>query len=768
MSRRLEDLIASLPAPHRDSLTTTLEPFARDPDALEIVLDLLDGLNPEQLEVVIHPADGVPTLILGGAGSGKTATLTRRLVFLLLAGVPAEAIFAVTFTRKAADEMRLRTGRVVSALAARAPAPYGAWLSSLSTSLGDAWISTFHSSGLRILRERPDDSETNLERIGYGAHARVLDERARFSLMADLVRPSSRARTDEIAAAISNAKGAFLYPESYAKDARDGFEAEIADVYAAYHRRMRERGLLDFDDLIFLCHELFTSFPERLAFYQDRFRSLLIDEYQDTNMAQYLFASRLAAGHRRIMAVGDDDQSIYGWRGADVANLARFLSDYGDCRVIRLVRNYRSDASILEAANAIWRTKPDHLRKTLIRERPNADRGEPVRVIEVADAEAEAGYIATEVAIAITGGTPPSEICVLARSHPLLDQTAAMLERASVPARRAGTLRRLASPAVITSLALLDLAALLGRRIASTLGASRTDPAGAPSWRPGDTESLHHALEESLSGPGFALPDEALAGLAAVPDTAALLLEETVRVAHSSRFDRRLANGVDEVARWANEALTDSSAWTPGALLDRAFEFLPPHVFESASDARNPRDELRDLARTFGRFDPTAPSATPAEKILAFTDEARARAGLVADAGEAIEEPEDESSRAEVGVVPGSVAAGLPAGGRTPSGGAVRLMTVHAAKGLEFELVFLAGASDGLLPIRHRDSKDEAAARASREEELRLFYVAVTRARVALHIIHSREREGARGPRSFEPSPFLKLIPRELTLAIKI
>ena len=291
----------------------------------------LKGLNPPQREAVLH-GDG-PLLVLAGAGSGKTRVLTHRIARLIDEGVPPWSILAITFTNKAAREMRERVERLAGDMGR------------------DAWILTFHACCARILRR-------DIDKLGYKPSFTIYDADDQMNVIKQLCKSMNldekRFPPREIRAAISDAKNRVLSPAEWAKEAGEDFRARtISEVYAAYERQLAANNALDFDDLILKTLTLFSEHPPVLAAYQHKFSHILVDEYQDTNMAQYMLVRLIAGESRNLCVVGDDDQSIYGWRGADLRNILEFERDFPDCRVIKLEQNYRSTGNILDAANQV-------------------------------------------------------------------------------------------------------------------------------------------------------------------------------------------------------------------------------------------------------------------------------------------------------------------------------------------------------------------------------------------------------------------------------
>jgi DNA helicase II / ATP-dependent DNA helicase PcrA len=358
---------------------------------------LLEGLNDQQRAAVTH-AEG-PLLVLAGAGSGKTRVLTHRVAYLIAAhGVRPDEIVAITFTNKAAGEMKDRIERLVGGIART------------------MWVSTFHSMCARVLRREAP-------RLGYRSTFSIHDEDDRRRLLkrclADLDIDPKRVPPEAVSRQISDAKNQLLDAAAYGEKVAGFFAQTTAEVYERYERELAAMNAMDFDDLLMKTVLLLERFPERRRHYQQSFRQILVDEYQDTNHAQYRLATLLAEEHRNLMVVGDDDQSIYSWRGADIRNILEFERDYPEATVIRLEQNYRSTQQILDVANAVVthnrRRKGKHLWT------PRGE-GELVQVVEVNDERAEAQFVASEVQKLLEGEAGeraygPREVAVLYRTN---------------------------------------------------------------------------------------------------------------------------------------------------------------------------------------------------------------------------------------------------------------------------------------------------------------------------------------------------------------
>src|SRR4051812_30256250 len=352
----------------------------------------LADLNPAQREAVLH-TEG-PVLVIAGAGSGKTRVLTRRIAHLLGAvGVKPPEILAITFTNKAAGEMRERVGDLVGA-PARA-----------------AWVMTFHSACGRILRREA-------QRLGYRSNFTIYDQADQIRLvkrcLEELERDPKRFTPRGIHSQISNAKNTLVGPDEYTERVASFYDQTVAEVYDLYQKRLFASNTVDFDDMLFLTVDVLERFPEARQKWQEAFRYILVDEYQDTNHAQYRLLQLLAEKHRNLFAVGDPDQSVYGFRGADIRNVLEFEHDFPGSYTIALEQNYRSTQHILDAANGVIRHNRERKEKNLWSELGD---GEPVRVIEVEDEHAEARYVAAEIALLVEEGFSGSEVAVFYRTN---------------------------------------------------------------------------------------------------------------------------------------------------------------------------------------------------------------------------------------------------------------------------------------------------------------------------------------------------------------
>ncbi|MGH7457967.1 MAG: ATP-dependent helicase [Longimicrobiaceae bacterium] len=652
--------------------------------------ELLATLNPEQRRAAVH-FEG-PMLVLAGAGSGKTRVLTARVAHLIEEyGVAPEAILSLTFTNKAAGEMRERVRRL---LGGREPA--------------GMWTGTFHSAGARILRRYAirlgwppgfsiydaDDSETLVRRV-------VVDV-----LNLDPKRWSPKA----IRGAISSAKNELVGPEEYAASALDPFSRRVAEVYALYQERLRDASAFDFDDLLVKPVELLRQHRGVLEAFRDRFRFVLVDEYQDTNRAQYLLLRLLADEHRNLFVVGDDDQSIYGWRGADIRNILDFENDFPGATVVRLEQNYRSSRTILEAANEVISHNQRRKGKRLF---TAADRGERVTLAEAADEGDEAGWISTEVELRCDrDGKSPRDFAVLYRTNAQSRALEEAMRRRGLPYRVVGGVRFYERREVKDVLAYLRLAANPASDDAF-LRAARSPRRGL-----GDASLARLAGYASERGLSLlaAAGEEGVAGVrgpaaSALPTLAALIAKHAGLAAREARLDEQIRALVEEAG---------------------LVESLRREGPEGEERVRNVDELIAGAAEIQERLDADDPEllveAGEAGGRLRALDLFLAQVALVTDIDQ-----------------------------HDAGADAVTLMTLHNAKGLEFPLVFVAGLEDGLFPLSRTFDDPDAL-----EEERRLFYVGITRAREKLYLTYARRRRRAGQWQEAAPSCFLDAVPGAL------
>jgi len=626
----------------------------------------LDKLNPEQHDAVTAP-DG-PILILAGAGSGKTRVLTHRVAYLLAERNAApDEILAVTFTNKAAREMRERVGALMGGEASR------------------LWISTFHSACARILRREAG-------RIGFTADFTIFDEGDSIALLRRLIEEAALpdSPTPELARnRISQAKNEALSPERFASAAGGGRDQALAALYQLYQERMRAMNALDFDDLQFLTCELFARDPDALARWQARAVHLLVDEYQDTNHVQYLLVRALSARTQNLCVVGDEDQSIYRWRGADIRNILDFERDFPAARIFKLEQNYRSTKTILAAAGDVIRNNLERKVKNLWTE--NHD-GEPIVHYTGTTERDEADYIAREIArLTAEGGMRAADIVVFYRVNAQSRVIEEALVRRRIPYYVVGGRRFYEQREIKDLLAYLRLI-----------------------MNPADGLSLERAIGVPPRGIG-ARTVEVIREVAA--QFGITQFEALGRLEVNSQVAFRIAKQAGALYDWLRELIGRAPAMSVRAILDEIVARTDfAGYLEGLADGVTRRQNLAEMLAAASAFD-----AEPETGGLADFLE---RVALVSDA--------DQVSQA---------------------GGRAALMTLHTSKGLEYRAVFIAGMEEGLFP--HNRAQDDGG---EAEEERRLCYVGMTRARELLYLTNtfSRELYGTRS--ESRPSRFLNEI----------
>lgn len=642
--------------------------------------DLLKGMNEPQRAAVLQ-TEG-PLLILAGPGSGKTRVITHKIAWLLESGVPPEAVIAITFTRKAAGEMKERLQRLVGEAAQR------------------VWISTFHSACVRMLRAHG-------ERIGLPTGFTMLDESEQESLIAQCIRDLGMSERDLLAAsvlaAISLAKNAGKSPDDLAATARTAEETQTAAVFRIYQERLRQQNTVDYDDLLVECVRLFRTCPDVLALYQDRLRYILVDEYQDTSAIQNEWVFLLASAHRNLSVVGDEDQGIYSWRGADITNILMFQQQYPDARIIKLEQNYRCSGNILGAAAALVQHNRERMNKRIF---TLADPGDRIRFSLAPDPEAEAAHVAREIATLLEHGlngcpVTPGDIAVFYRIHPQSAPLSAALTRHGIAHRVHGGKRLLEHSEVRSILAYLRLIA-----------------------NPSDASAFERVVQAPRRG---IHPDHARA------------------VARFAR-DRRLPVGTLDLSRTPVPDLPDASrdaiarVLSLVAALRQQAEALPvDQLIEAVLDQSGLLAELQ-ADQTEAGIERLERVGTLIRLAAAPSDPADAADGA---------RPLDRFLSSLM------TAQDLDPGAAADS--AVSLMTLHAAKGLEFPVVFIVGMEEGILP--HGRSLGDGQLL---EEERRLCYVGMTRAEQRLYLSACASRTD-RGRGAFNlPSRFLGEIPPAL------
>ena len=704
------------------------------PDSLlsasSLTSDYLEGLNPEQRAAVCFGEGQL--LIFAGAGSGKTRVLTRRIARLVNEGIARpDQILAVTFTNKAANEMKQRVLSLLQAGRFQSNPASRAYPSSI-------WVSTFHSTAVRILRQ-------HAEALGFAPSFAIYDTTDSISVLKrcfEMLKIDPRALSPRaVLSQIDRAKNSYRDPESFRSSMRQYDEATslTADLYAEYQNQLYAANAMDFGDLLCNTVSLFELRPEILEYYQERFRHILVDEYQDTNKVQYRLVQLLAAKYKNLCVVGDDDQSIYAFRGATVENILNFQRDYPDAEVITLETNYRSTKTILAAANAVIAKN--------VKRRPKAMRtdnvdGEKIICLRTYDEQSEARWVVQQIVEIAEAGTRLSDVAIFYRTNSQSRALEEALCSAALPYQIFGGQRFYDRKEIKDILAYYKLLV-----------------------NPTDNEAFLRIINTPVRGIG----PSALAGLrsyaiaqklAYLPalkhafETDAKFLVKTVR----SKFYNfvELLEGLEKEAEHASHMLTNPNGHlTPGEMQDAITHLLQAIVDRtkyiekleklSPEEAQSRIDNIQELYRVaagFVRQNLEQQLDEAAVTLESFLD----RVSLVADSDG---EPETLSGKVRSIALTGSVS----------------LMTLHVAKGLEFQSVFLTGLEEGLLPhVRSLDSMHAL------EEERRLAYVGVTRAKQRLFISYASSRQtfGKSSWYAGMPSRFLNDIPQGLVQEVSL
>ena len=631
----------------------------------------LTTLNPEQRRAA-ETLEG-PVLILAGAGSGKTRALTYRVANLIDHGVPAWSILALTFTNKAAKEMKARVQSLIGEEQAE-----------------EAWISTFHSTCARILRR-------DIEKIGYSRSFTIFDDDDQQRVLKEILKQlnidDKFLPVREIKAKISDAKNRMMTPDEwFAKTFRDRRNSMIHDVMTEYESRMKTLNALDFDDLLLKTLILLADHPPVLEVYRRRFRYVLVDEYQDTNRTQYELLRLLTAESRNLCVVGDDDQSIYGWRGADIRNILEFENDYPDASVIKLEQNYRSTGNILDAANQVIAHNESRKDKTLWTEH---DAGEKITVYCAQDEREEAAWIIQQIQELKRKGTTLGDMAVLYRTNAQSRIPEEVLMQAGIPYRVFGGQKFYERKEIKDILAYLRVIANPADDI------SLTRIINVPKRSIGDTTVqmlADHARRQGI--PIYA--------------TMAVLPEE---------LGSRARNSVSEFFRMMTMLGAMKESMELEAFVDELIrmtgleeQYRKEDTEESLSRLENIQ-EFRGSVHEFAQLGEQPTLEAYLENVALVTDMDRA---------------EDQS-------------------------GYVTLMTLHSAKGLEFDNVFIPGMEEGIFPSSRSLEEDNRL-----EEERRLMYVGITRARKRLYLSRASERMMYNQYSHNPESRFLEEIPARL------
>ncbi|WP_347301333.1 DNA helicase PcrA [Dolosigranulum savutiense] len=620
--------------------------------SLVLKRDIISGMNPKQKEAVLH-TEG-PLLIMAGAGSGKTRAVTHRIAYLIQEkGVNPYNILAITFTNKAASEMKERVQSLVE------------------DGGSEVWISTFHSLCVRILRREADH-------IGYQRAFTIADTSERKTLMKRILKElnldSKQFSPKAILASISQAKNELIDEKLYAEQASDYWTETVAECYQMYQRELRQAEIMDFDDLIMQTVRLFKEHRDVLGHYQTRFQYIHVDEYQDTNHAQYALVQLLADRLKNICVVGDADQSIYGWRGADMENILNFEKDYPEARTILLDQNYRSTKRILQAANDVIVNNLNRREKNLWTDNPE---GEKITIYSADTEREEARFVASTIKEKMAENSQLSyhDFAVLYRTNAMSRVVEETFVQSNMPYNIVG------GTGYYDRKEIRDLIAYLTLIV-----------------NPADMMSFNRIVNEPKRGIGQATLDK----LALAAEEMGWSLYETALNAMHTNLSARASGNLEAFARMIAvlRQLADDVSITElvEAVLDKT-GYIEQLEQERSLEADARIENLKEFYSVTKQFDE---SDREDKSLLAFLTDL----SLLSPVDEV---PIDESE--------------------------VTLMTMHAAKGLEFSYVFIVGMEESIFPLSRAEDGDEL------EEERRLAYVGITRAEQALYLTHARARQ---------------------------
>lgn len=616
---------------------------------------LLKGLNKDQKDAVVH-TEG-PVLIMAGAGSGKTRVLTHRIAYIVEHNhVMPWNILAITFTNKAAREMRERVSKL------------------LDESGNDVWVSTFHALCVRILRR-------NIDQLGFNRAFTIADTSEQRTLVKRVLRELNidpkKFDPRAILSAISNAKNDLLTPKAFKAQAAAAFDQIVADVYQRYQDELRQNDALDFDDLIMMTIELFDQFPDILSYYQDKFHYIHVDEYQDTNEAQYKLVNTLAKKNQNICVVGDADQSIYGWRGANMQNILDFKKDYPDAHVTLLEQNYRSTKTVLDAANSVIAHNDNRADKNLWTQN---NQGEPISYYRGQTESDEARYVVAKIQEEMKNPKRNfGSFAILYRTNAQSRVIEETLLKANIPYTMVGGHKFYDRKEIRDALSYLTL---LGN--------------------PNDSMSFERVINEPKRGVG----QTSLEKLRVFAnDHGWTLLQAADNVDLANEISTRAKNAIASFAHTINSV---ASKMADLSITDLTEEILDKSGYLSAlKSSKSLQDQtrlenLQEFISVTQKYDQDNPDQTGQDNLVNFLSDL----ALVSDQ----DDLEDDAAE-------------------------VTLMTLHAAKGLEFPVVFMMGMEEGLFPLS-RATEDES----ELQEERRLAYVGITRAKEKLYLTNAYSR----------------------------
>ena len=633
--------------------------------------NLLDRLNDKQKEAVTT-TEG-PVLVLAGAGSGKTTVLVNRIAYIIAKKrAHPKNIIAITFTNKAANEMKSRIKAIIG------------------DSADDMWVSTFHSACVRILRR-------NIDMVGYDRDFVIYDSADAKTVVKECLKELNKDdkvyTPKSVLSTIGSAKDNMQTPEIFeAVNSGDYYMRNIAEIYALYQKKLKKNNALDFDDIVFLAVKILMENQDVLRFYQEKFKYILVDEYQDTNNVQYMLISLLAQLNRNICVVGDDDQSIYKFRGANIQNILGFEDEFPDAVTIKLEQNYRSTKNILDSANAVIANNRERKGKALWTDKPE---GNKLVLYTAATERGEGEFIAKQIEKLVSEGVKYSDIAVLYRTNAQSRVIEEMFLRWAIPYK------------VLAGMRFYDR-----KEIKDIIAYLRVI------YNPKDDVSLKRVINEPKRGIGPTSIERA----SALASEKGVSLFEILKKAYDYPQLLRISSKTEGFAATVDALEKASHTMKLEDFVVRVLNdtgYLPALQLENSVEAQTRIDNLKEFMSVVQEFERTAEEVS----LSMFLE----NLALVADI-DAYDEDQDT----------------------------VVMMTIHSAKGLEFDNVFLTGMEEGLFP-----SSRSSMEREDLEEERRLCYVAITRARKKLYLTNTRQRMIYGKTSASIPSQFLKEIPPE-------
>lgn len=645
---------------------------------------MTDSLNDAQSQAVTQPPGA--SLVLAGAGSGKTRVLTQRIAWLIENQHASPwSVLAVTFTNKAAAEMR---GRLEDLL---------------HMPVRGMWVGTFHSIAHRLLR-------THWQAAGLPENFQIIDSDDQLRLIKRLMKAmeidDKRWPPRQAQGYISHKKEEGLRPE-YIEPGSDFYERTMHRIFTAYEQERKKLGLVDFSEMLLCAHELWLNQPDILSHYRERFRFILVDEFQDTNALQYAWLRMLAGDSGHLMAVGDDDQSIYGWRGARIENIRRFTDDFPSATVIRLEQNYRSTGNILQAANAVIEHNTDRLGKTLW---TASDAGEKINLYAAFNESEEARFISSTIDKKHKEGLAYSDTAILYRSNAQSRALEEVMLRSGIPYRIYGGQRFFDRAEIKNALAYLRLI-----------------------YQPHDDTSFERVVNVPPRGVGNktvqAIRDAATANTSSMWQATKTLIDTQ---ALAARATNALSGFMQLITDW-QAVMNDLSLDSLADQVIQASGLIPMYQQEKSEKGRTRIENLEELISACKQFDPEdfeyEDLPEPQNALEAFLVHA------ALEAGEAQADPHSNC---------------------------IQMMTMHASKGLEFPLVFISGVEEGLFPSTR--SLDEG----NLDEERRLCYVGITRAKKHLYLSYAETRTLYGNTETKNPSRFISEIPASLVSEVRL